>query len=456
MLWFFASIAIFVGFCRFYKYSLTKNKETTIGFFHPFSNGLGGGERVLWQGIRALLLNRKDLTIIVYSGEESDDVLKNVKERFHIDLAPFQLRLKFRWLRLRPLIDPSMYPRFTMLLQSIGAMILALEALFLEPCDIFFDSTGFASTFPIAFCFGAKIAAYVHYPTISSDMLQKVSVSDCKGVEWFIWAKLVYYHLFAFLYGICGRFAHTIMVNSSWTKAHIIDIWGRSVLQRVDIVYPPCDVDSLTKFPLNNGFRNLSILSVGQFRPEKDHKLQIKAFHQFLEKHAHKFPNEFTSQVKLVLVGGARNKEDYERVEDLHRLSIDLEIADRVDIIVNAPYRKLEKLLTTSIIGLHTMWNEHFGICVAEFMAAGMIVLAHNSGGPKSDIVQDEKHGFLASSVDEFAEKMDIIFTQVSNSWNDPDAIPLKDIRLSARSRVKAFSNSQFEEHFVDSMKRVY
>jgi alpha-1,2-mannosyltransferase len=33
------------------------------------------------------------------------------------------------------------------------------------------------------------------------------------------------------------------------------------------------------------------------------------------------------------------------------------------------------------------MWNEHFGISVVEMMAAGLVVIAHNSGGPKMDII---------------------------------------------------------------------
>ncbi len=38
-------------------------------------------------------------------------------------------------------------------------------------------------------------------------------------------AKLVYYRIFAALYGFVGRFADLVMVNSSWTSAHIASIW---------------------------------------------------------------------------------------------------------------------------------------------------------------------------------------------------------------------------------------
>ena len=40
---------------------------------------------------------------------------------------------------------------------------------------MFIDTTGWAFTFPVARLFaGCKVAAYVHYPTISSDMLKFV------------------------------------------------------------------------------------------------------------------------------------------------------------------------------------------------------------------------------------------------------------------------------------------
>jgi alpha-1,2-mannosyltransferase len=35
------------------------------------------------------------------------------------------------------------------------------------------------------------------------------------------------------------------------------------------------------------------------------------------------------------------------------------------------------------------MWNEHFGIGVVEYQAAGLISVVNNSGGPKIDIVVD-------------------------------------------------------------------
>lgn len=65
--------------------------------------------------------------------------------------------------------------------------------------------------------------------------------------------------------------------------------------------------------------------------------------------------------------------------------------------------------LGTAKIGLHTMWNEHFGIGVVEYMAAGLIPVAHKSGGPKFDIVTEydgKPTGYLANTADTFADSL--------------------------------------------------
>jgi len=66
-------------------------------------------------------------------------------------------------------------------------------------------------------------------------------------------------------------------------------------------------------------------------------------------------------------------------------------------------------------VGLHTMKAEHFGITIVEMMAAGLITVAHNSAGPKYDIIQEktvDQNGFLCDTEDEFADTLIDIFRQ--------------------------------------------
>lgn len=49
-----------------------------------------------------------------------------------------------------------------------------------------------------------------------------------------------------------------------------------------------------------------------------------------------------------------------------------LGIAECVDFYVNAPYAEVRQLLGGAVAGLHTMVDEHFGISIVEYMAAGL------------------------------------------------------------------------------------
>lgn len=105
--------------------------------------------------------------------------------------------------------------------------------------------------------------------------------------------KLLYYQLFAWAYGRVGRSADTVLVNSTWTRRHIQDLWGFPAVdnpaasRRLQRVFPPCNTSALQSIPLERPLvytestdmdlgNKIVMLSIGQFRPEKDHFLQLK------------------------------------------------------------------------------------------------------------------------------------------------------------------------------------
>ncbi|KAG6846491.1 hypothetical protein H0H93_013622, partial [Arthromyces matolae] len=269
---------------------------------------------------------------------------------------------------------------------------------------------GYAFTFHVVNSLGGiPIGAYVHYPTISTDMLERVrsrkkwhtnadAVSSSAVLSR---GKLVYYRLFMYYYARSLRVARFLMVNSSWTKGHVDAILQHSDplldilllvpslllfrspnagLTHAEIVYPPCDTREMAKFAVEG--REKIIMSIAQFRPEKDHAAQLQSF-----QHLIKLYPEHENITRLVLLGGSRNAEDSERVDGLRKLARDLDIGKHVQFIVNAPYPEMLDLLSRASIGMNTMVDEHFGINVVEYMAAGVIPVVHASGGPLKDIV---------------------------------------------------------------------
>lgn len=68
------------------------------------------------------------------------------------------------------------------------------------------------------------------------------------------------------------------MVNSSWTENHILALWN--IPFKTHRVYPPCEIEHLKKIQNVVDNDRIAIVSVGQFRPEKDHPLQLQAMYE--------------------------------------------------------------------------------------------------------------------------------------------------------------------------------
>uniref|UniRef100_A0A0N4ZMT7 GDP-Man:Man(3)GlcNAc(2)-PP-Dol alpha-1,2-mannosyltransferase n=1 Tax=Parastrongyloides trichosuri TaxID=131310 RepID=A0A0N4ZMT7_PARTI len=389
---------------------LTKNKNS-VAFFHPYCNAGGGGERVLWCAINGM--------------QE----------------------------RLRWLLEASNYPRFTMILQTLAAYYVGMEALLKFNPEILIDTMGYPFVLPLfKWIGGCKVGCYVHYPTISTDMISMVEnrESSYNNAEWISkstflsFGKLIYYKLFALFYKFCGFAADVVMVNGTWTEGHINTLWNRKAKK----IFPPCNVDEFINLKniSEDIFENekiVQILSVGQIRPEKNHKLQLEAFA--------KAKNMLGDvKLKLIIVGGCRNEDDIERYEKLKDYGAKLSIADDVIWKINCPFDILLEFMSTSLIGIHTMINEHFGISVVEQMAAENIMISNNSGGPMMDIIVD-KHplknakGFLATSADEYASAI-ISIIKLSKLERDV-------IRKEAKKQSEIFSDKAFDEKWYDSMK---
>lgn len=171
---------------------------------------------------------------------------------------------------------------------------------------------------------------------------------------------------------MAGSCCDLIMVNSSWTLDHILSLWRAP--NRTSVIYPPCDVSAFLDLPLKeDGDKKChSIVSIGQFRPEKDHRLQIRAFKKVLDRRGAGPRGRET--LKLVLIGGCRNQQDEDRVLMLRGLCHELGVADRVEFKLNVPFEELKRELAEATIGLHTMWNEHFGIGILKQLLVNFLV----------------------------------------------------------------------------------
>lgn len=344
------------------------------------------------------------------------------------------------------------------------------------------DTMGYAFALALSKFFFPQIptGAYVHYPTISTDMLSSLDADDEKGLNAGTGRglkgklKRQYWHLFARMYGWVGSDIDVVMANSSWTQAHITSLWGamrarRQKKSEVQVVFPPVAVEELEEVvevsETSEAQRERILVYIAQFRPEKNQSLILRAFSQMLQ--STNQDREYTEGAKLTLIGSVRDSKDETRVYDLRLLAHELKIKDSVEFVCDASWPEILNWLRKSWIGVNGMWNEHFGIGVVEYQAAGLICVVNDSGGPKEDIVIDcgsgptgivpvplitsihliRTAGFHASSEKEYATAFAKVLSMAPQET--------LAMRQRARSSAKRFTEEAFSRNWVQQMEKL-
>jgi alpha-1,2-mannosyltransferase len=324
------------------------------------------------------------------------------QNRFNIRLHP--PTIAFLYLSTRRWVLASTWPHFTLAGQSFGSILLAWDAFSLLVPDVFIDTMGYAFALGFSRFLFRRIptGAYVHYPTISTDMLGSLDptsatgdqgVNAGQGVGARGTVKKLYWELFSRLYSSMGSTVDVVMTNSTWTQGHIQQLWGplRQKKARnggIAVVYPPVAVRELEQevevSAASEKQREKVLVYIAQFRPEKNHQLILQSFAEFV-----RTETPAAKQARLVLIGSVRDDSDSKRVYKLRLLVNELHIKDQVEFHLDASWPEILDWLRKASVGVNGMWNEHFGIGVVEYQAAGLISVVHNSGGPKLDIVTD-------------------------------------------------------------------
>lgn len=410
----------------YYKSGSEAERKIIFGFFHPYANAGGGGERVLWAAIKATLEQSERNICVIYTGldpppapapvprgeqqqagtervghftdiNRPERILEKARTRFGLEISD-PSRVVFIYLTKRRLVNPASWPRLTLLLQAAGSVVLAYEALTTLIPDVWVDTMGYPFAYPLVnWIANIPIAAYVHYPVISTDMITGMVRSTSAGIKKLF--KYLYWTAFSWAYTFVGSYVSIIMANSTWTTQHMRFQWwwGRGGgswrtgdTKHVKTVYPPCATQDLEKFSLQQ--RSLETIYIAQFRPEKRHELVLEQFAKFLTAYKKQHgitENSEKETPKLVLIGSIRNDVDRSSVYNLRILAHELKLDSQRDIefVLDAPWSTVTERLSRASFGIDSMWNEHFGMVIVEYMAAGLVPIVHDSAGPKLDIV---------------------------------------------------------------------
>jgi len=220
-----------------------------------------------------------------------------------------------------------------------------------------------------AFCemdMGVAGLQYIHYP-ILKDMLTRQMASDRMHYS---------VPVLKYLYkNICESFSsfqkpsmekNFTITNSDWTASVIKEAYN--IDSRV--IHPPVCGD-FREVPWEK--RKNSFICIGRLVPEKEFDSIIEVLGGVRKE----FPD-----VCLHIVGVAANARygrEIKRLvaENSHWVTLDFGLprSELIDLIAHHKY------------GMHAMVNEHFGLTVAEMVAAGCLVFVPDSGG-QADIIK--------------------------------------------------------------------
>lgn len=86
-------ISALLGFILRFPYQILngrRNRKRAVGFFHPYTNDGGGGERVLWCAVKAIQEESPDLDTVVYTGDHDaspQSLMGRAIDRFGVKLV---------------------------------------------------------------------------------------------------------------------------------------------------------------------------------------------------------------------------------------------------------------------------------------------------------------------------------------------------------------------------------
>ena len=449
---------------KFQNLSIYKKANIrTISFVHPFCSDCGGKEKVLWRMITSLISynqnnqyqNFQKLKINIISGRKDDiqNLLQKLKIRFGIDLNKKQNNNKNFVIEVELISMESGYMLksqnfFTKIFGIFGQIMFACEIITKVYSDIYCDTTGLPFTYFILKYLGhAKITAYIHYPFISNEMIFKASNINQRRKNKLINNIEFYYDkiilkLYKIIGNRCLSFTYT---NSTWTLNKMKNIWDALYKkEKLLILYPPCST-LLYRDSANNEYRENIIVSFGQFHPENNQDIQIKILSQLKEKLSIYSPN--FDDLEFHIIGFLRTNEDQQYLDYLIEYSKRLGVEKNVKFLVNKTIEEIKEEFSKAKIGINTMKENHFSISLIEMMAAGLIVIAHNSGGAKDDLLKDDgviKPGFLVKNENEYIAQIEEILVR----YNDIKG-PLVNY---STQRAEKFSDETFSKQFLDNL----
>jgi alpha-1,2-mannosyltransferase len=215
----------------------------------------------------------------------------------------------------------------------------------------------------------------------------------------------------------------TVITNSEFSRKAIVNAFG---LDNIYILSPPIDIETFRNVALvsnRNDGRNDIILVITRIAPHKKIENAIKLA---------KILKDNNTGKGMKIVGNLYYYYSH-YYSELKQMVQDLGLTDYITFEINASLDNLLSIIRESRVYFHPMAGEHFGMAVAEAMAAGLIPVVPNEGGPTEFVPQQ----YQFNTIKQAAEIITYVFNHLP-----------KTERIKIGSGINKFSNSHYIERF--------
>ncbi|KAI6232269.1 Glycosyl transferase domain containing protein [Aphelenchoides besseyi] len=278
------------------------------------------------------------------------------------------------------------------------------------------------------------------------------------------------------------RHADVVMVNSKFTgtikrkqktETNFIAENFKQVMpsvpsNKVQVVYPPCDVDSLSvgmnvaisrkNRPANDRY---TFLSMNRFWPEK--RLDIIVEAAGCNTNTLPLTKEFILAIlksegknpRIQLAGSVMPHIPESRIyyEELQRMCVDYKVEDLIEFVVSPTEAKKFTLFRECDTTLYTPPNEHFGIVPIEALEQRRPVIVIDSGGPAETVIENVTGTKIAEPCGKLLAHAMLEHMQ-RQSWEHLDD---DEKYVEQRKRfVREFSAEGFGNRIDDAIRRMF
>jgi alpha-1,2-mannosyltransferase len=199
-----------------------------------------------------------------------------------------------------------------------------------------------------------------------------------------------------------------VLTNSEFSRRAIIDAFG---IDNVGILSPPVDIDTFRDAVLSSDCRRNVILIVSRIDPSKEIENAIKIAKILKDKNIGR-------GMKIV---GSLYYYNFNYYSYLKQLVRDLELTNYIAFEVNASLDKLLSIMRDAKVYFHPTRGEQFGMSIVEAMAAGLIPIVPDIGGPTEFVPKKYQYSTLEQAAEIISHAFRLGYAervQISNSVN--------------------------------------